>query len=87
MNEQVKRFKPVKIDVASFERLFKNREVRYVVGYNNDGSLNSMQVVINGIGRILGNKELYVRLLPVDKEGELWCKPERLINSGNDFSQ
>ena len=47
MNE-VKRFKPVRIDAVSFAKRFKGRRVRYVRDFKDDGSLDVFIVTIVG---------------------------------------
>lgn len=83
MNE-VKRFKPVRIDVFSFVKRFKGREVKLLKGYNSDGSRRVTNVTIVGFN-IHEGREYCMVVEP--KVGTYYCFPEWLIHSGNDFSR
>lgn len=86
MNE-VKRFKPVRIDAVSFAERFHGRKVKYATKYRADGSVELVDVIIDGVGRLAYNNNLYLKVIREGYEGTLWCTPEYLINSGNDFSK
>ena len=84
MNE-VKRFKPVRIDAVSFAKRFKGRRVRYVRDFKDDGSLDVFIVTIVG-HEYTPKGKAYV--FAVTDENILYpCSPEWLIHSGNDFSR
>ena len=86
MNEQVKRFKPIKIDIIGFAKRFDNRRVKYVKRVNDDGSLYIEHGYIDGV--VSFDNKLYLRiLLEGTKDKYFHCLPEYLINSGNDFSK
>ena len=85
MNEPLKRFNPIKINVMGFANRFNNRYVKYIERVNDDGSLNIEYGYINGAA--ICDKKLYLRILLEDtKDKYFHCLPEYLINSGNDFS-
>lgn len=85
MNEQLKRFNPIKINVMDFANRFNNRYVKYVERVNDDGSLNIKHGYINGVA--ICDKKLYLRiLLEGTKDKYFHCLPEYLINSGNNFA-
>ena len=83
MNE-VKRFKPVRIDAVSFTERFKGRRVKFLIDYNEDGSKRVTDATIVGSNN-LGGKD-YCIVVEV-KGGSYCCFPEWLIHSGNDFSR
>lgn len=87
MNEQVKKFKSVAIDAISFAERFHGRKVKYATKYRADGSVELVDVIIDGVGRLAYNNNLYLKVIREGYEGTLWCTPEYLINSGNDFSK
>lgn len=83
MNE-VKRFKPVRIDAVSFAERFKGRRVKLLKDYNKDGSRRVADVTI--IGSHIHAGRDYCTVIDA-KECIFDCFPEWLIHSGNDFSR
>lgn len=83
MNE-VEGFKPVRIDAVSFAERFKGRRVKFLIGYNKDGSQRVTDATIVGSDNLEGKYYFTV----VEAKGDTYyCLPEWLIRSGNDFSR
>lgn len=82
MNE-VKRFKPIKIDAVSFAKRFKGRKVKLLKGYNVDGSRRISYGTIVDFFIIEGKAYCTV----INKGATYHYSPEWLIHSGNDFSR
>lgn len=86
MNEQVKKFKAVAIDAITFAERFQGRKVKYATKYRADGSVELIDVIIDGVGKLPNTNSFYLRVIREGYEGALWCTPEYLINSGNNFA-